>query len=282
MQINVQKLRGMGFKVENIAPYGDCIIVPGKKFDPDWEDMLEGQGNPVVFTEICSQKVVLVRLMGQKVSQEVEGVKMARLEEVGVTSSTPSTPSTSTVSTPQPPKRIPGFLKKNPERMWQDPDVERLTELWNHKPRLTVADIAKRFNNRTGSAVTAKLKDLQDEGVIKHRNRKHPKPPKKPTRAEKAPGMPLGPTGPRLPCVFGWGDCPVRKLLAEETREADTMLKSVSPVPGIPRSTSEAEFMKIMMSSMQAAIQQFASIQTTERVAQFCQACPKPRAKTLD
>ena len=37
--ITVDELR-QKFPTEAIAPYGDCIVVPGDQFDPGWEHYL--------------------------------------------------------------------------------------------------------------------------------------------------------------------------------------------------------------------------------------------------
>jgi hypothetical protein len=195
MKINVQKLRGMKFQEDNVPPYGNCIIVPGDKFDPDWECLLEDQGHPCVFTDIAGKKVTLVRLMGEKASS----AKMARLEEVGVGTPKTSTESRPAVSTVKPPpKRIPQWLVKNPEHQWGDDDDKKLVILWNQKPRLSVPVIAKEFPKRTLASVYGEVAALQRAHVIEQRlPRKHPKPPRrkpgpraKTDRAEKIPGIP--------------------------------------------------------------------------------------------
>jgi hypothetical protein len=42
-----------------IQPYGKVVVVPGDKFDPDWEALLEHQ---CVFTEINNSPVTLVKV----------------------------------------------------------------------------------------------------------------------------------------------------------------------------------------------------------------------------
>jgi hypothetical protein len=187
MKINIQKLRGMGYKAENHTPWGDCIVVPEKEFKEDWESELDVQGHPYVHVEICSKKLVLVRLMGE----QVMSVESARPEEIGVTTPAAPTESRSAASTVKPTKRVPGWFKKHPEKMWKDDEKDKLIKLWNQRPRLSVPVMAKDFLNRTEGALYAELNELEKAGLIEPRNRKHPKPPKrKPKRSKSIPGIP--------------------------------------------------------------------------------------------
>lgn len=47
---------------ENISPYGDCIVIPGAEFDPDWEVFLGEQGYRCINTDHQGRKVTLVKL----------------------------------------------------------------------------------------------------------------------------------------------------------------------------------------------------------------------------
>lgn len=48
------------FPVQNVPPYGECVLVPDKDFDPDWEAFLDEQGYGCVFTDVNRQPVTLV------------------------------------------------------------------------------------------------------------------------------------------------------------------------------------------------------------------------------
>lgn len=48
------------FPLQNVPPYGECVVVPGKDFDPDWEAMLDDAGYGCVFTDVNRQPVTLV------------------------------------------------------------------------------------------------------------------------------------------------------------------------------------------------------------------------------
>ncbi len=60
--MNLQKLRGMGFTETIVQPYGNCIIVPGDKFDPDWEADLGDQGHKCFEAFIGKEPVTLVQI----------------------------------------------------------------------------------------------------------------------------------------------------------------------------------------------------------------------------
>jgi hypothetical protein len=46
----------------NVAPYGACLIIPGDKFDPDWEVLLGDQGYEVHNVKLEKQEVSLIKL----------------------------------------------------------------------------------------------------------------------------------------------------------------------------------------------------------------------------
>jgi hypothetical protein len=60
--ITVDELKQRGFIVRDIAPHGDCIVIPGAKFDPDWEAELADQGYNCFLTNLGSEAVTLVSL----------------------------------------------------------------------------------------------------------------------------------------------------------------------------------------------------------------------------
>ena len=52
------------FPVRDVAPYGNCIVVPGDEFDPDWEAELDEQGYSIIETDFGdpAKPVTLVKL----------------------------------------------------------------------------------------------------------------------------------------------------------------------------------------------------------------------------
>lgn len=69
--INIQKLRGMGFPIKAFSAYGECIVVPGDKFDPDWDMFLGDQGHDIHETKEDGKPVTLVEL----IAKDQQGVK---------------------------------------------------------------------------------------------------------------------------------------------------------------------------------------------------------------
>lgn len=57
--ISFEELR-QRFQVRNIAPYGECVVVPGAEFDPDWEVYLAKEGCACVNTDLDQRPVTLV------------------------------------------------------------------------------------------------------------------------------------------------------------------------------------------------------------------------------
>jgi hypothetical protein len=62
--VTVEELR-QKFPVQNVAPHGDCIVVPGHKFDPDWEVFLGDQGYKCFMADLGGKPVTLVKLKTQ-------------------------------------------------------------------------------------------------------------------------------------------------------------------------------------------------------------------------
>jgi len=86
----------------------------------------------------------------------------------------------------------------------------------------------------------------------------------------------------KFECVFGYGDCPVRAMMAKEQREAEAIRKSVPLTPDFgkdvpPKAAAEMKvFLTAMMTPIREMIQGLGSLRD---VALFCAACPKARAK---
>lgn len=51
------------YPIQEVAPYGTCIVVPGAEFDPDNEANLFDQGYKCFDTSIDGKPVTLVRLV---------------------------------------------------------------------------------------------------------------------------------------------------------------------------------------------------------------------------
>jgi hypothetical protein len=73
----------MGFSIENHPPFGDCFVVPGKEFDPDWEDSLADDGHACHNVFLKEKPVTLVEVAVQKLDdgEEDDGHKGKEKEE---------------------------------------------------------------------------------------------------------------------------------------------------------------------------------------------------------
>jgi len=49
------------YPIQNVAPYGACVVVPGAEFDPDWEVALGDQGYRCIMTDLDMRPVTLVQ-----------------------------------------------------------------------------------------------------------------------------------------------------------------------------------------------------------------------------
>jgi hypothetical protein len=74
--MNLQKLQGMGFQENTIAPYGRCVVVPGDKFDPDWEADLGDQGHKCFEAFLDKKPVMLVQIESKLTGTEENPAKV--------------------------------------------------------------------------------------------------------------------------------------------------------------------------------------------------------------
>lgn len=61
-KITVDELARRFGPAAHVAPYGDCLIVDGTKFDPDWEAELADQGYRVYYGMAAGRAVTMVKL----------------------------------------------------------------------------------------------------------------------------------------------------------------------------------------------------------------------------
>jgi hypothetical protein len=71
--ISIEELKQRYPNILDIKPHGWCIVIPGDKFDPDWEFQLEDQGYKVHLVELDRKAVALVSLI-KKVGEGSEKV----------------------------------------------------------------------------------------------------------------------------------------------------------------------------------------------------------------
>jgi hypothetical protein len=139
------------FPVEAIAPYGDCIVIPGKDFDPDWEHYLAEQGFKCFFIDINRKPVTLVRL---KTETKADSPKEVYKSE----------PKTEKQKRPV----VPLGPLLNPESRWKPEEDELIISLWNKKHNVPEihAELRKRFPKRTEHAVKCRVTRLIKAGKI--------------------------------------------------------------------------------------------------------------------
>ena len=120
------------FPIENVPPYGECIIIPGAEFDPDWEGLLDEQGYGCVFTDFGEKRVTLVLTKKRQAEPP----------------------------TPQPPRK-PLSAMKGP--LWtkesEDRLVKRVTEL-NGSLERKCRILTKEFQGRSANALLQKFRKL--------------------------------------------------------------------------------------------------------------------------
>jgi hypothetical protein len=73
-KITIQKLIGMFPKQLHAVEHGDCIVIPGDRFDPDWEADLAEQGHGCFEVELDAKPVMLVALNTLTVDQDTSEV----------------------------------------------------------------------------------------------------------------------------------------------------------------------------------------------------------------
>jgi hypothetical protein len=127
-EISIEKLKEMLFPVQNVALRGDCIVVPGDKFDPDWEDQLCAQGHKVFMQSLGGKVVTLVKLEEDK--KDLAASRVANLQV----------------------------------RVWSEDDVEMLLKRMREVPGTVeqkCVQLVKEFEGRSSAAIYQKYVKLQ-------------------------------------------------------------------------------------------------------------------------
>ena len=176
--ISIQELQKRFPDVKDIKPHGWCIVVPGDKFDPDWEFQLEDQGYKVRLVELNRKSVALVSLV-KKVGEGSEKL----------------------VYTP-PPKPIVEENGSGPEPIERQVDIREVARVARHKkygddwrpeedsflidlhkqgmPYWKIAkQLQEKFPNRTDRAIFYRIGALLKEGKLKPRFQRRKQRPKK-------------------------------------------------------------------------------------------------------
>lgn len=200
-KVSVEDLKSK-FPVRIIAPYGECIIVPGSEFDPDWEVWLGEKGYGCRFTDLDGRPVTLVSI--KKSAAAVSGSMVSGERAVFAPSPVPAVAPKIVVSNEhqkqaaETPKGRGNM--RSPERIWRPEEEDLIVNLWSQEPLLSVGQVIagfrSKFPERTPNSLTSRIGVLQTRGLIKsrfnHRRKnakheekaeKHKKPGPKPERS---------------------------------------------------------------------------------------------------
>lgn len=148
--ITVEMLKEFFPVVKDVAPYGACIVVPGDKFDPDWEDQLCTQGHKVIMTSLDDKVVTLVKLEEEK--KDLAASRVANLQI----------------------------------KVWSEDDAELLLKRMRELPGTVeqkCGQLTKEFKDRSPAAIHQKYVKLQRGLKKQARPTKERKGPVKPERA---------------------------------------------------------------------------------------------------
>jgi hypothetical protein len=126
------------FPVNDVAPYGECIIVPGDKFNPDWEAVLGEEGYNCIQTDIAGKPFMLVKLE----REDAEGLETKE----------------------KPVEEKKGPLANLQSRVWSKDDDERLLKRMRELPgtiEQKCLQLTKDFKGRSPAAIHQKYVKLQ-------------------------------------------------------------------------------------------------------------------------
>lgn len=155
----------------NVAPYGECLVIQGDKFNPDWEADLGDQGFTCHFGDLDGHVVTFVQLKKLlRKRRKNEGAASPEVEKVA---------SVAVEEQVEKPTSAREILQGRAgggnmwTKLWTLDEDNLLVELWNKTPRLTVNAIAAefliKFPKRTQGSVRNRLTGLQNEGRIQPR-----------------------------------------------------------------------------------------------------------------
>jgi hypothetical protein len=197
--VTIDELK-LKFPVRTVAPYGDCIVIPGTDFDPDWELFLGDQGYKCFMTDLDRKPVMLVKLKGdaEKIGErEVYSQKSPLLinpwtteeddiviklwnENVLIANMVPSLPGRTKNAIALLIQRLEKYgkiekrpfkrdmpLRKSSVKRWTTTEDLLLIDLWNKNAK--VPDMLTHFPGRTRDSIAMHVDVLQQQGKIKPR-----------------------------------------------------------------------------------------------------------------
>ena len=149
MKVSIAELKEKFGPSHDVAPYGECIVVQGTEFNPDWEAELGDQGYKCHFGDLDGHAVTFVQL--KKAVGEGKAVYVpAKMPEVDS-----------------------GASNRDREN-WQPVEDAFLVSLWNQG--LTIPEITKKveekYPSRKGNSANMRLKRLRLAGKIQPRQKR--------------------------------------------------------------------------------------------------------------
>lgn len=146
--VSVDELK-QKYAVMKVPPYGDCIIIPGEEFDPDWDVFLGDQGYNCYETILDEHPVTLVQL---KHTRSIAAEK--------------KDPAPAAAGATQKKRFVHG-------KTWEAPEDKLLIALWEVKPQLSFPKLTEKFRaqfpDRSPGSITNHVWSLQQAGKIKPR-----------------------------------------------------------------------------------------------------------------
>jgi hypothetical protein len=161
----LEELKQLKYPIKDVAPYGECIVVPGDKFDPDWEGELDDQGISIVETDFGdpSTPVTLVQL--KKPIADVQVKKPA----VGVATPNEEKPIMPGIRNVRETAKVARNKKYGDD--WQPDEDSLLLDLHNkHLPYYKISEqIREKFPRRTEHAIFYRIYVLMQQGKLQRR-----------------------------------------------------------------------------------------------------------------
>jgi len=152
------------FKFDNVVPYGECVIIPGTEFDPDWEDELSSQGCELHFVDIAGKPVTLMQ-KGKDQEEEVEEVE--EREEVAEREERDKVEKVEKVEDVEEVEKVTDYEATTHGSMaefpWSNEDEKKLLQRMNQLEGTVyerVALLMPEFSGRTGVALRQKYYKL--------------------------------------------------------------------------------------------------------------------------
>lgn len=140
------------YPVQQFSLYGECVVVPGNEFDPDWEHYLTEQGHKCHFVDFEGKAVSLIELGRRERKGETREVFRPRTSEKKETLAERRT-----------------RILHDPLSKWTPKDREKLITLWNDPMKITIREIAEHFPKRSVHAIKNRLQKLREAAHIESR-----------------------------------------------------------------------------------------------------------------